>query len=173
MLFLPTGKGKPAALDASIISSQQQLAINGASTPQGYTLSMARARKMAAQSGTCHKMVVLFIPTVVVIGGLEKGRVRDYRDYWPSSGQHLEIPRAESTHYMFYLFHPAMSMKGGKKPIYGFIASLPIPLHWIGRLGNLFLFCSSVLIDNLNIESTGVLPIIKFLKGKKLQWQEV
>ena len=70
-VFLPIWKrSQPAALDVTVISTLQNLTVAGAASTQDHTLSVARERKMALHSATCHSGGSLFFPLVIeYLGG--------------------------------------------------------------------------------------------------------
>ena len=70
-VFLPNWKrGRPAALDVCVISTMQQLTIQGAATVQGHALLVGEERKLAAHADACRAVGISFIPLVVeTLGG--------------------------------------------------------------------------------------------------------
>ena len=44
----------PAALDVTVISTLQQLTVDGAASAQGYVLMIGENRKLAGHSQDCH-----------------------------------------------------------------------------------------------------------------------
>ena len=87
-VFLPTWKrGRPAALDITVISPLQQATVSGAALVQGHALSVARERKLAAHSGPCHSVGVSFIPLAVeTLGGWSEEGITTIRALGPSTG---------------------------------------------------------------------------------------
>ena len=64
-VFLPNWKrGYPAALDVCVISTMQQLTIQGAATIQGHALLVGEERKLAAHVDACRALGISFIPLV-------------------------------------------------------------------------------------------------------------
>ena len=70
-IYLPNWyRGQPAALDVTVISTLQNLTVEGAAKTQGHALSIGRERKLAAHSQACHSVGVSFVPLVVeTLGG--------------------------------------------------------------------------------------------------------
>ena len=70
-VYFPCWKrGQPAALDVSVISTLQQLTVNGASTIQGHALSIGEERKLTVHAAPCRSVGVSFIPMIVAsLGG--------------------------------------------------------------------------------------------------------
>ena len=65
-VYLPNWKrGQPTALDVTVISTLQQLTLEGAMTSQGHALSVGKERKMVAHAEACRAVGVTFIPLVV------------------------------------------------------------------------------------------------------------
>ena len=65
-VFLPIWcRGRPAALDVSVISTLQPHTLYGAANNQGHALKVAKDRKMAAHNDACSSVGVTFIPLVV------------------------------------------------------------------------------------------------------------
>jgi len=61
-VYLPIWKqGLPAALDVTVISTLQPLTQQGASTVQGYALSIGEERKLATHSEACHAAGISFV----------------------------------------------------------------------------------------------------------------
>ena len=62
-IFLPNWcRGRPAALDVTVISTMQPLTQSGAASERGYALKLAEERKMAAHNAECR---VSFVPLAV------------------------------------------------------------------------------------------------------------
>ena len=73
-VYLPNWKrGKPAAIDVTVISTlQQQTRTRAANTP-GHALMIAEERKMASHEESCHAVGVLFIPLAAeTLGSLSR-----------------------------------------------------------------------------------------------------
>ena len=65
-IFLPNWcRGRPAALDVTVISTLQSLTLAGAASTQGHALRVGEERKMAAHNEACLSMGVVFITLVV------------------------------------------------------------------------------------------------------------
>ena len=102
-VYLPHWKrGQPAALDVSVISTLQQLTVNGASTTQGYALSVGEGRKFAAHAVSCRSVGVSFIPLLVEsLGGWNSRAMEVIKGIGRLQGQRLGIPPADSTTHLF------------------------------------------------------------------------
>jgi hypothetical protein len=76
-IFLPCWKGgKPAALDATVISPLQQLTLKEAAISQGSALHVAEDRKRSAHFGACRANGITFIPLAAeTLGGWGKEAV--------------------------------------------------------------------------------------------------
>ena len=70
-IFLPNWcRGRPAALDVTVISTMQPLTQSGAASERGYALKVAEERKMAAHNAECRRAGISFVPlTVESLGG--------------------------------------------------------------------------------------------------------
>ena len=65
-IYLPNWKrGQPATLDITVISTMQQLTLQGAASTPGYALRVGEERKMAAHAEECRSIGILFVPMVV------------------------------------------------------------------------------------------------------------
>ena len=65
-IFLPNWcRGRPAALDVTVISTMQPLTQSGAASEKGYALKLAEERKMAAHNAECRGAGVSFVPLAV------------------------------------------------------------------------------------------------------------
>ena len=102
-IFLPSWKrGQPAALDVTVISTLQQLTLQGAAEFQGYALSVGEERKMAAHASSCRAVGVSFVPLVVEsLGGWSKGAADTLSSIGRLLGQRLGSPPAETTRHLF------------------------------------------------------------------------
>ena len=102
-LYLPhCSRGRPAALDVTVISTMQALTVTGAATTQGHTLSVGENRKMAAHAEACRSVGVTFVPLVVEsLGGWSETAVHSIKSIGHQLGQRLGIPPADSTINLF------------------------------------------------------------------------
>ena len=73
-IFLPNWRrGRLASLDVTVISTLQQLTLQGAASSPGYALAVGKERKRASHAEACHSVGVNFIPLVVEsLGGWSK-----------------------------------------------------------------------------------------------------
>ena len=102
-VFLPIwDRGRPAALDVTVISTMQKRALAGAATTQGFALSLGEDRKRAAHSKPCKAIGVDFIPLVVEsFGGWSSLAVDTIRRIGRLQGQRLGVPPADTTRHLF------------------------------------------------------------------------
>ena len=102
-LYLPHwSRGRPAALDVTVISTMQALTVTGAATTQGHTLSVGENGKMAAHAEACRSVGVTFVPLVVEsLGGWSETAVHSIKSIGRQLGQRLRIPPADSTTHLF------------------------------------------------------------------------
>ena len=102
-VYFPCWKrGQPAALDVSVISTLQQLTVNGASTIQGHALSIGEERKLTVHAAPCRSVGVSFIPMIVEsLGGWSPRAVDVIKCIGRLQGQRLGIPPADSTTHLF------------------------------------------------------------------------
>ena len=93
-VYFPCWKqGQPAALDVSVISTLQQLTVNGASVNQGHALSVGEERKLAAHAAPCRSVGVTFIPLIVEsLGGWSPRAVDVIKNIGRLQGQRLGTP---------------------------------------------------------------------------------
>ena len=67
-------------LEVLIISTLQQLTLEGAASTQGHAVSVGKERKMTAHSEACRSVVVIFLPLVVELSmGVWDGEAADIR----------------------------------------------------------------------------------------------
>ena len=102
-VYFPCWKrGQPAALDVSVISTLQQLTVNGASTIHGHALSIGEERKLTVHAAPCRSVGVSFIPMIVEsLGGWSPRAVDVIKCIGRLQGQRLGIPPADSTTHLF------------------------------------------------------------------------
>ena len=86
-IFLPNWcRGRPAALDVTVISALQSATLSGAANTQGFALQVGEQRKMAVHNEACQAEGVSFIPMVAEsLGGWSEEAIQ-YHPHWPSSG---------------------------------------------------------------------------------------
>ena len=102
-VFLPSWKrGCPAALDVSVISTLQQLTMEGAATVQGHALRVGTERKRMVLSAACRVVGVSVIPLVVEsLGGWSDEAADTIASIGRLLGQRLGIPPAETIRHLF------------------------------------------------------------------------
>ena len=102
-IFLPNWcRGRPSALDVTVISTLQPLTLSGAASVKGYALKVAEERKMAAHSTGCRDAGVAFVPLVAeTLGGWSKEAVCQISRIGRLMGQRLNTPPAEATRHLF------------------------------------------------------------------------
>ncbi len=80
-----------------MISTLQQLTVNGAAATQGHALSVGEDRKAAAHAEACRSVGVAFIPLVAeTLGGWSNRASDTIKDIGRLQGQRLGIPPADS-----------------------------------------------------------------------------
>ena len=102
-LYLPYWKrGRPAALDVTVISTLQKTTIQGAAVRQGFALGVGEERKRASHSSSCHSAGISFVPLVVeTLGGWSSEAVETIKAIGRLQGQRLGLPLSESTRHLF------------------------------------------------------------------------
>lgn len=102
-VYLPSWKrGRPAAMDVTVISTMQPATIQGAAITQGHSLLVGEARKLSAHAGACNEVGVSFIPIVFEsLGGLSSSAVSNLTYLGRLVGQRLGIPPSESIRHLF------------------------------------------------------------------------
>ena len=102
-VYLPCWKrGRPAALDVTVISPLQKLTVKGAATTQGHALDVGEGRKRASHSSSCHSSGISFVPLVVeTLGGWSCEAVETIKAIGRLQGQRLGLPSSESTSHIF------------------------------------------------------------------------
>ena len=78
-IYLPNScRGRPAALDVTVISTLQSLTLTGAASTQGHALRVGEERKTAAHHAASRFVGVVFIPLVVKsLGGWSEKAVHN------------------------------------------------------------------------------------------------
>ena len=120
-IFLPNWKrGRPAALDVTVISTLQQLTIHGAASMQGHALRVGEERKIAAHAEACRTVGVSFVPLVVEsLGGWSDEASDTIANIGRLLGQRLGIPPSEAIYSRNVLF-----LCGGGMPPFGYAAAM-------------------------------------------------
>ena len=102
-VFLPNwNRGRPAALDVTVISTLQDLTVAGAAATQGHALRIGEERKLAAHQSDCQATGISFVPLVVEsLGGWCEEAVHTIGRIGRLLGQRSGVPPAESTRHLF------------------------------------------------------------------------
>ena len=101
-IYLPNwDRGRPAALDVTVISTMQQQTQAGAANTPGHPLRVGEERKMVAHADACRSVGVHFVPIVAeTLGGWSEGAI-DTTSIGRLQGQCLGIPPPDSTRHLF------------------------------------------------------------------------
>ena len=102
-VYLPNWcRGRPAALDVTLISTLQSLTLAGAASTQGHALRVGEEQKMAAHNEACRSVGVVFIPLVVEsLGGWSEEAVHNISKIGCLLGLRTGAPPLVSTHHLF------------------------------------------------------------------------
>ena len=102
-LYLPCWKrGRPAALDVTVISPLQKLTIKGAATTQGHALGVGEERKRASHSSTCYSAGISFVPLVVeTLGGWSLEAVETIQAIGHLQSQRLGLQSSQTITHLF------------------------------------------------------------------------
>ena len=102
-IYLPNWcRGRPAALDVTMISTMQSLTLAGATSTQGHALKVGEERKMAAHNEAFRSVGVVFIPLVVEsLGGWSEETVHNIFKIGHLLGLRTGAPPSVSTHHLF------------------------------------------------------------------------
>ena len=102
-IFLPNWcRGRPAALDVTVISTMQPLTQSGAASEKGYALKLAEERKMAAHNAECRGAGVSFVPLAVEsLGGWSHEAALQISRVGRLVGQRLGTIPAEAVSHLF------------------------------------------------------------------------
>ena len=102
-IFLPNWcRGRPAALDVTVISTMQPLTQSGAASERGYALKLAEERKMAAHNAECRGAGVSFVPLAVEsLGGWSHEAALQISRVGRLVGQRLGTTPAEAVSHLF------------------------------------------------------------------------
>ena len=103
-IYLPCWKrGRPAAVDVTVISTMQRSTIQGAAENQGHALRIAEERKFAAHGAACQAAGISFIPLAVeTLGGLSVTAADTISSIGRLMGQRFGISPSESTRHLFH-----------------------------------------------------------------------
>ena len=102
-IFIPNWcRGRPAALDVTVISTMQPLTQSGAASEKGYALKVAEERKMAAHNAECRGAGVSFVPLAVEsLGGWSHEAALQIARIGRLVGQRLGTTPAETVSHLF------------------------------------------------------------------------
>ena len=102
-IYLPNWcRGRPAALDVTVISTLQSLTLAGAASTQGHALRVGEERKMAAHYAACRSVGVVFIPLVVEsLGGWSEEAVHNISRIGRLLGLRTGAPPSVTTRHLF------------------------------------------------------------------------
>ena len=102
-VYLPCWKrGRPAALDITVISTIQKATIQSAAENQGHALLVAEERKFAAHGATCQVAGISFLPLAIeTLGGLSDTTVDTISSIGRLIGQRFGISPPESSRQLF------------------------------------------------------------------------
>ena len=97
-VFLPNwARGRPAALDVTVISPLQQATLQGAATTQGHALLVGEARKFTAHGSQCQSAGITF----EALGGMSASAAKTIAKIGRLLGQRLGLPPQEPTRHLF------------------------------------------------------------------------
>ena len=101
-IFLPNWqRGKPAALDVTVISTLQQSTLQGSASTQDHTLVVGAERKLAAHAVACRAAGIALVPLVVEsLGGWSNEAADTITKIGRLQGQRLGVPPAESIRHL-------------------------------------------------------------------------
>ena len=96
--YLPHwNQGQPAVLDVTVISTMQQLTVQGAADTPGHALMVGEERKLAAHAKACSSVGVSFLLVAAeTLGGWSERAVHKLRSLGHLVGQMLGISPAGS-----------------------------------------------------------------------------
>ena len=102
-VYLPIwSRGRPAALDITVISTMQPLTLAGAASTQGHALRVAENRKMASHNDACRTVGVDFVPLAVEsLGGWSTEANYTINRIGRLVGQRTGSSPAETTRHLF------------------------------------------------------------------------
>ena len=102
-VYLPNwDRGRPAALDVSVISTLQQLTLSGAANVTGYALSVAEDRKRASHEASCRDVGVSFVPLIFEsLGGLSDLGCKTLHSIGRQLGLRVGVPISDSVRHLF------------------------------------------------------------------------
>ena len=102
-VYLPSwDRGRPAALDVSVISTLQRLTLSGAANVSGYALSVAEDRKRASHEASCRDVGVSFVPLIFEsLGGLSDLGCKTLHSIGRQLGLRVGVPISDSVRHLF------------------------------------------------------------------------
>ena len=102
-VFLPTwSRGRPAALDITVISPLQQATLQGAATTQGHALTTAEIRKFASHGPHCEAAGIDFIPvSFEALGGMSPLTITTVARIGRLLGQRHGLIPKDTTRHLF------------------------------------------------------------------------
>ena len=101
-VFLPNwSRGRPAALDITIISPLQHAKLQGAAFTQGHALLVGEARKYSTHGAPCYSSGIIFVPvTFEALGGMSSLATNTVTSIGRLLGHRLGLAPQESTRHM-------------------------------------------------------------------------
>ena len=128
-IFLPNwSRGRPAAIDVTVISTMQPLTLAGAAASPGYALQVAEDRKMAAHFEACRAVGVDFVPVAVEsLGGWSEEAIANIKKIGRLLGQRTGSPPGDSIRHLFQRL--SISLWRGNAIMWG--SRLPIHSAWV------------------------------------------
>ena len=144
-VYLPSwDRGRPAALDVSVISTLQRLTLSRAANVTGYALSVAEDRKRASHEASCRDVGVSFVPLIFEsLGGLSNLGCKTLHSIGRQLGLRVGVPISDSILSGTY---------GEGMLLFGFTVS-PSLLHI------LTVFCSFNFVPFFSVSSTRYLDL--------------
>ena len=95
-------RGRPAALDVTIISPLQQATLQGAALSQGHALLVGEARKFSSHGAQCQSAGITFIPiTFEALGGMSSLAAETIASIGRLLGQRMGLAPQETTRHLF------------------------------------------------------------------------
>ena len=128
-IFLPNwDRGRPTALAVTVISTLQQLTLQGAAITPGHALAVGENRKMSMHASQCLAVGVSFVPLVESLGGWSDLAVKTLSSIGRLLGRQLGILPSDSVHHLFQ--RCAISLWRGNASLWLYT---PIPNHFPTR----------------------------------------
>ena len=102
-IFLPSwDRGPSTALDVTVISTLQQLTLQGAAITLGHALAVGENRKMTMHASHCQAVGVFFVALVIEsLGGWSDLAVKTLSSIGRRLGQRLDILPSDSVRHLF------------------------------------------------------------------------